>query len=214
MRQMVRVLRVLVALVVLSLCVASCASIWGFEPLSLAPDDDAGAAADGSIDPSGGRDSGNDALVQSDAQPADTSTFDAPPASGLTCVSSNGSCTCNANGAGNGAGCSATVLGVEAPSVVCCADPTFPANGACTCQWVGCHASGAPSPTQCICSPLYDTPGGTCAPSTWTCCTQNSGAGCICSTNACLGGYTAHGNSCGIAGLACGGAQRKVASCR
>jgi hypothetical protein len=184
----------------------SCAGVWGFDPLSLAPAvSDGGDASfdinvhepsDARAEPGGG-----------DGSPC-ANCDDAPNAS-LACQSSNGMCTCAVNTPANGAPCSPASLGVEASNVVCCADPVYPASGSCTCQWIGCTMGNG----NCICAPLNGTPGGSCAPGSWTCCLQSGASQCLCSALACQTGFTPFGNACGIGEVKCPGAQRKVSVC-
>jgi hypothetical protein len=172
----------------------SCAAMWEFDPLGLAPE--ASDAGDASLEP------------DRDATAPCTTCADAPTPP-LACQSSNGMCTCAVNTPANGAPCSPASLGVEASNVVCCADPLFPASGSCTCQWIGCTTGNG----NCICGPLNDKPGGSCPPGSWTCCIQNGASQCLCSALSCQTGFTPFGNSCGIGDVRCPGAQRKVAAC-
>lgn len=195
----------------LALSLSGCAAVWGFDDLTLGESD---GGADASADDARAHDASNpsDGSPSNDASPPTdaSSPTDGASSSEVECLSSNGSCTCATHTAQpNGAACSPEVLGVDGANVICCADPTFPANGSCTCQWIGCTQSSG----NCICGPLNGTPGGSCAPSTYTCCIQQSASECVCANQACQTGFTENGNACAIHELKCAGAQRQVSAC-
>jgi len=190
------------------LAAMSCADVWGFDPLSLAPEvSDAGDAAVGASP----HDARLEANIASDGAEATAPCAACSDAEGpsLACHGSNGMCTCAVNTPANGAPCSASSLGVDPANVICCADPVYPASGSCTCQWIGCTTGNG----TCICGPLNDKPGGTCASGSWNCCLQNGATQCLCSSLACQTGFTPFGSACGIADMKCPGAQRKIPFC-
>ncbi len=195
---------------------AGCASLWGFETLSV--------GADGGVE-GGGGDASQDATRPPDGAPDAPSCMDgcsqgtdsgAPGdgseggGSGLTCLSSGGNCSCTVNPPGNGQPCSPSSLGVDPSAVVCCADPSYPQTGMCTCFSIGCSTSNG----DCICAPGNGQPGGSCEAGAWTCCVQTSAPGCLCASISCQVGYEPlDAGTCGPSDLLCGGAQRPRASC-
>jgi hypothetical protein len=128
----------------------------------------------------------------------------------LGCASSGGICFCSVTQEpGAPPACSPASLGVNPADVVCCADPNYPANGSCQCQWIGCATANG----RCTCGPQYGEPGGSCAADDWTCCVQENALECICAGASCQADFVSNGSACGITDLRCAGVARKVPAC-
>jgi hypothetical protein len=199
------VMRAALAIAALAFFATSCAAVWGFESLSLGPDGGEDASG-GDASADGSTQSGSDGAI--DGAISDVSSGDGG-GGGLSCENTNGTCRCTAMPPANGVACSPAALGVDAAAVICCADPGYPQNGSCMCQWIGCTTSNG----VCLCGPGNGTPGGSCAASGWTCCLQTGAPECLCAATSCQVGFTPFGNACAISDIKCPGAQRAVASC-
>lgn len=184
----------------LALILSACGAVWGFEPLSLGTGSDAGSEdaddrADSAVTPHPAA-----ANVDGGLQ-------------GMWCGASGASCACSRNQAGNGQACSAESLGVDPTAVLCCADPSYPNSGSCTCDWIGCTTDTSNS-ANCQCAPGNDKPGGSCAPDdAWKCCRLTGSILCMCSAVDCIAGFEPMGNQCTISDLRCPGTKHQVTTC-
>lgn len=197
--------RLLVA--ALALVMSACAAVWGFEPLSLGKDDGDGGSDDAEV-----LEDGAVGAPPSTSNAGKTGNAD-DASQGPWCGASATSCVCSRGQPGNGQACSAESLGVDPAAVICCADPSYPNNGSCSCDWIGC-TTDTTNGTNCQCGPANDKPGGSCAPDdARKCCRLTGAVMCICSVVDCMTGFEPMGNQCMISELGCPGARHQVTSC-
>jgi hypothetical protein len=169
-----------------------------------------GACSSGSSAPSSS--SGATTSSTGGSASSSSSTGGAPA---ISCHPSNpGSCFCESGDASNDAGCGPSVLS----PVLCCADPSWPLEGAtCICYVFRCSAT----PDGCTCDPSQPADGGSTCTGT-TCCatsdTSDLGPYCTCSTAkgdcANMPGASVAVPSCSLPNLACDPGMQTLTACQ
>ena len=144
------------------------------------------------------------------------------PSTAVVCIGPPGACECNLQDPGSEP--STTCNDHDPPGTVCCADPSWPSSGGCTCVTSsifcgvvpGYFASGDGGPGEdgCVCStaPETGTIGATCYPGGTT--TPGNDLGTCCSFGANAPGSLGEPSCACAAGLhTCGSGGTQVATC-